>query len=245
MTATPSEPIHAPSQTSLAERDVAREIAVRLKEPNRGLIYAMVQRLGTRAALELLEEVEQAEAHGGVPTVDGSRRRTPGGAFIYFAKTRLRGSAPRPQRPPTPPPPPPPDPFVWDDRGAYFSALQEETGVAGSAKLTVTGRPGKIMRRGDIILALLRNDKAPALPKGLPTPPTPTEYLVYMTAKQWARVSAALSDPADILIIEGYPAFDDRLKALSLFALNVTTRATQAAKRPKATPPEEPPAPNA
>ena len=224
----------APADTAVDDLPLpllAREIATRLNEPNRGLIFAMVQQLGAVASVELLHEVTRIEAEGGMATSDGVRRRTPGGAFIYLAKARLRGRQPRP-RPPTPVPPPQ-DPFCWDDRTTYVQTLLEEIGVAGSAKLTVTGRPGRVMQRGDIVIALLRNEKAPALPKGLPVPPTPTDYLVYMTAKQWGKVSSALDDPADILIIEGYPAFDDRLKALSVYALNVTTRATQAAKRPK------------
>lgn len=227
--------------TDLPPSQLAREIAVRLQEPNRGLIYAMVQNLGAEAAASLFEEVLRLEAEGGMPTADGARRRTPGGLFIFLAKERLRGSDLAPKPRPAAPPPPPVDPFVWDDRTSYVATLQEESGVAGSAKLTVTGRPGRIVQRGDVVMALLRNEKSPALPKGLPQPPTPTDYVVYMTTKQWAKVSPALADPSDILIVEGYPAFDERLKALSVFALNVTTRVTQAAKRPKPEPTTPPP----
>jgi hypothetical protein len=215
---------------------LGREIAIRLEEPNRGLVYAMVQNLGPEAALSLYEEVMRIEAEGGMATNDGSRKRTPGGLFIYLAKGHLRGKEPERKPRPVAPTAPPIEPFVWEDRVSYHATLQEDLGVAGSAKLTVTGRPGRIVQRGDVVMAVLRNEKAPALPKGLPQPPTPTDYIVYMTAKQWAKVSAALADPADILIVEGYPAFDERLKALSVFALAVTTKVTQAAKRPKPQP---------
>ncbi|MHB0878229.1 MAG: phosphorylated adapter RNA export RNA-binding domain-containing protein [Anaerolineae bacterium] len=239
---TPINDANRPS-TELPPPLLAREIAVRLNEPNRGLILAMVHGLGTEGALELMQEVERIEAEGGLATADGARRRTPGGTFIYLAKARMRGREPVAKPRPVPPPAPVVDPFTWEDRQAYLATLQEEIGVAGSAKLTVTGRPGRIVQRADVVMALMRNEKAPALPKGLPVPPTPTDYVVYMTAKQWGKVSAAIADPTDILIIEGYPAFDERLKALSVFALNVTTRATQAAKRPK--PPESSAAPTA
>jgi hypothetical protein len=57
--------------------------------------------------------------------------------------------------------------------------------------------------------------------------------LVYVAARQWHKVEAALTDPTDRLIVEGYPVLDGRLQALTVYATNLTTVAWQRAKRAK------------
>jgi molybdopterin-guanine dinucleotide biosynthesis protein len=49
--------------------------------------------------------------------------------------------------------------------------------------------------------------------------------------KQWAKVAEAIQDPADALIVEGYPALDPQLRGIAVFTLSVTTKRLQAAKR--------------
>ncbi len=49
----------------------------------------VVAELGADAARELVREVQAVEANGGMPTRDGSRRRTPGGVFFALAYERL------------------------------------------------------------------------------------------------------------------------------------------------------------
>ncbi len=100
-------------------------------------------------------------------------------------------------------------------------------------KITLEGRPGRVVEKGDVVLTTIQNKKAPPpLPKGLPQPPdSPTTYVVYIARKQWRKVGRALKDPSDKLIIEGYPAFDARLKAMSVFAISTTTISLQRAKR--------------
>jgi hypothetical protein len=44
-------------------------------------------------------------------------------------------------------------------------------------------------------------------------------------------VAEALQKPEDVLIVEGFPAYDPELKGLAVFATNVTTKLLQAAKR--------------
>lgn len=102
-----------------------------------------------------------------------------------------------------------------------------------TAKLTLIGRPGRVIQAGDCVITTLQSSgKLPTLPKGLPTPPAqPTTFVVYIAAKQWRKVEAALTDPNDALIVEGAPVYDERLPGLAVLAQSVTTKVLQAAKR--------------
>ena len=102
-----------------------------------------------------------------------------------------------------------------------------------TAKLTLIGRPGRVIQAGDCVITTLHSsDKLPTLPKGLPVPPAPpTTFVVYVAAKQWRKVEGALADPRDVLIVEGVPVYDERLPGLALLAQSVTTRVLQVMKR--------------
>jgi len=62
--------------------EVAQEIAFRLWERKRDLMLKMVTFLGVKKSLFLYTKVEQIEINGGMRTLQGDRRRTPGGLFI-------------------------------------------------------------------------------------------------------------------------------------------------------------------
>lgn len=102
-----------------------------------------------------------------------------------------------------------------------------------AAKLTLIGRPGRVIQAGDCVSTTLQsNGKLPILPKGLPTsPPQPTTFVVYIAAKQWHKVEATLKDFNDALIVDGAPVYDERLPGLAVLAQSVTTKVMQAAKR--------------
>lgn len=68
------------------EDTVVDEIAYRLQEPKKDLIERVVKVLGTKKAIELLGETATLEECGGVFTLDGSRRRTPGGVYLNLLK---------------------------------------------------------------------------------------------------------------------------------------------------------------
>ncbi|XP_056266803.1 phosphorylated adapter RNA export protein [Pseudoliparis swirei] len=68
------------------EAKVTEEIAHRLREPKKDLIQRIVAVIGNKKAIELLGETATLEEAGGVHTVDGSRRRTPGGVYINLLK---------------------------------------------------------------------------------------------------------------------------------------------------------------
>ncbi len=102
--------------------------------------------------------------------------------------------------------------------------VTEAMKVAGEAmtvKLTVIGRPGTVVERGDVVLVVMRSEKAPALPKGVPAPPSPqTDYMVLIGMKQWRKVAEALAaDPADKLLIEGYPTVQPEFAGITVHCL--------------------------
>lgn len=68
------------------EDKVIDEIAYRLQEPKKELIARVVKVVGKKKALELLGETATLEESGGVYTMDGSRRRTPGGVYLNLLK---------------------------------------------------------------------------------------------------------------------------------------------------------------
>ncbi|XP_037099321.1 phosphorylated adapter RNA export protein [Syngnathus acus] len=65
---------------------VVDEIAYRLQEPKKDLIERVVRIVGAKKAIELLGETATLEENGGVYTMDGSRRRTPGGVYLNLLK---------------------------------------------------------------------------------------------------------------------------------------------------------------
>ncbi|XP_026884272.2 phosphorylated adapter RNA export protein [Electrophorus electricus] len=68
------------------EDRVVDEIAHRLMEPKKELIERVVKVIGIKKAIELLSETATIEQNGGLYTVDGSRRRTPGGVYLNLLK---------------------------------------------------------------------------------------------------------------------------------------------------------------
>ena len=107
-----------------------------------------------------------------------------------------------------------------------------DLGTATTTKMTLVGRPGKVIERNGFIETMMESTKVPSLPKGLPAPTdAPTRYVVHISAKQWRKVEEAIKDSEDALIIEGYPKMNSELSAIALFATNVTTKKLQAALR--------------
>src|SRR3712207_4687116 len=94
---------------------------------------------------------------------------------------------------------------------------------ATSVKLTVVGRPGQVVDRGQVVLVGLRSERAPALPKGVPAPAGPTSYLLLIARKQWDTVAASVRRPDDVLLVEGYPTLDRRFAGITVLATRATT----------------------
>lgn len=62
------------------------EIASKLKETRRDLLFNVVKTLGDVMALRFLNETLDIESAGGLMTSSNSRRRTPGGVFFHLIK---------------------------------------------------------------------------------------------------------------------------------------------------------------
>lgn len=213
-------------------------------------IQRIVWALGPTAAQSILEQTLQIEQNGGMMLRNGSRRRTPGGVFFHLVYTTgqplegrtlgkpmskkpkqeeqaqqpLKQSAPKQAKQST-------AAFLWNDRLAAIKEAESEKGQV-NVKITVIGRPGKIVDRGSCIITVMESTKVPMLPKGLPTPTNvPTKYAIYIASKQWKKVEEAIKDPEDVLIVEGFPKTDPEVSAIAVFATNVTTKKLQMAKK--------------
>lgn len=232
---------------------VAMQIADRLGETGqktRDQLVQTVRSLGRTQSLALLEETLEIEVNGGMMLLDGSRRRTAGGVFFQLVKTKGRPkewpwlkSRKKPRHSPesgeTSPKTHSPQPhsasaapvFSWADRLTAIKAIGSERGAA-TVKITVIGRPGKIVEKGTCVVISMQSTNVPSLPKGLPLPPhVSTNYVVYIAAKQWRKVEAAIKDPEDILIVEGFPQFDAETESIAVFATNTTTKKLQSTQR--------------
>lgn len=230
------------------------------EEGPRKAIVRIVRAVGRTHAKELLSMTLQTEENGGILVPDGSRRRTPGGVFFFLAYTvgktkngkplqRFYNANQKAKKPAaevtttskTSQPSKPQNRIVeakkdivfnWEDRIDIIKDAEQQKGNTSTVKITVIGRPGKVLDKGQFIVTVMESTKIPSLPKGLPAPANePTKYAVYVSAKQWKKVAESIADPEDVLIVEGFPKTDPEVKAIAVFATNVTTKKLQAAQR--------------
>lgn len=161
--------------------------------------------------------------------------RTLGGTFFFLVSHHPEGRlVVKPERPPEPEATNSYPVISWGDRGRVAPHVK---GEASTVKITVIGRPGQVTRAKGFVAVVMSQRKVPSLPQGLPAPPPyPTDYLVFVSEKQWKKVEAAIAAPDDILIIEGWCAFDGEGEKIAVWATFATTRALQQAKRAATTP---------
>jgi len=231
---------------------IAGEIAAQFGEtevePKR-LIGRALRNLGEERVRAFVVQALEVEATGGLMLPDGSRRRTPGGVFFHLMRSGIDKKASRkifwshttPQSQGTqrttlgagPATDAGATPFDWTTFGAAAAEAMSSAGEATTVKLTVIGRPGKIVGRGDVALVALRSEKVPSLPKGVPVPSSPTvDYMMLVGMKQWRKVAEALAaDPTDKLLIEGYPSVQPEFAGITVYATSATTTGIQAGKR--------------
>jgi len=244
-----------PAMDKAARRALAGEIAAQLGETEpepAGLIARALRLLGEEQVQATVARALEVEAAGGMMVPDGSRRRTVGGVFFYLLRTTVgQKEWYRIFRPQTTghggneaQGAPGAEttgqvtvaaatPFDWATFSVAAMEAMSERGEATTVKLTVIGKPGTVVERGDVVLVAMRSEKAPSFPKGVPAPESPTvDYMVLVGRKQWGRVAQALaSDPADKVLIEGYPTVRPDFAGITVHATSATTTGIQAAKR--------------
>jgi hypothetical protein len=191
--------------------------------------------LGAGTTWRLLQKTLHTQATGGLAIWDGSRQRTTGGVFFYYARkwctkaeahALFGASAPKTAAPATPAAPA--VPTLADALRALPKTLSPG---ACTMKLTLIGTPGTVVDQHTFVVFTMVGTAPPSLPKGLPkAPTTQLVWTIMIGKKQWTRVAESLrSDPATKLIIEGYPCLE--AGAHILLTTQCTTTALQQAKR--------------
>jgi hypothetical protein len=242
------QPQHDIQALNALTTQIAQELGERARPPIMQ-IRRIIEIMGGDFATELLRETQAVEAAGGMFLERENRRRTPGGVFFTLVRARLKSrerylifDMNKPKRSGPKRPPRLQEPRTELDRPAVaglsaeslpevVAALTHEYGKAITVKITVIGRPAQVVERGDVVIFGLLNEKQPALPKGLPAPPAQTKYLVLIAKKQWSKVAGVVKDTEDVLILDGFPAYEPRHAGITVYALSVTTKKQQAAKR--------------
>lgn len=182
-------------------------------------IRQIVNHYGKEFALEVLEEAQKIHKEGGMLVHDGTRNRTIGGVYFYL----IRGRIPHKDtvalfHEPT---------FKWKDRLPIIQHLKYHPGVV-KVKVTLIGRPGKVVEKRYFTITMMNDMTMPTLPKGLPSmPENATSYMVYISRKQWKRVKDAIRNPDDILIIQGFARYDPELEGMAVFATSTMTKFLQ------------------
>jgi hypothetical protein len=92
--------------------------------------------------------------------------------------------------------------------------------------------PQNNKQKGTYAAGVLQSEKSPSMPKGLPArPESKTTSVVSLGSKQCKTMAGTLTDPQDLLIIEGDPQINQETGAVAVFATCVTSKPLQAAKR--------------
>lgn len=182
-------------------------------------IRQVVTKFGAEFALKTLDDTLKVEEEGGMLVHDGTRKRTPGGVFFYLVRGRIphKDTVALFHEPP----------FKWKDRLPILEELKPHPGVV-KVKVTLIGRPGKVVEKRYFTITMMNDMTMPTLPKGLPSmPENPTSYMVYISRKQWKRVKEAIKNPDDILIIQGFARYDPELEGMAVFATSTMTKFLQ------------------
>lgn len=72
--------------TESTNEEIAQDIAMKLCEEKDDLLLHAINTVGREIPMKLFAETQKIELDGGMMTMDGYRRRTPGGVFLFLLK---------------------------------------------------------------------------------------------------------------------------------------------------------------
>jgi hypothetical protein len=214
--------------TTITDATLVDQIVAALNESNLPLLRRVITVIGPERTNEFLRQTLEIEANGGQMIQSGKRRRTPGGVFFHLVRTTLPGAErrqiwtapPHAEQPSTTPPLTPP---TWEEAKQLIVQAIKQIGEAKTVKLTLVGRPGKVVEQESCVVVSMKGKEPPSLPKGLPSPPTSgaITWVVFIAKKQWAKVKESIANNADDqLIVEGWPGVDPKRGMAIVLATN-------------------------
>ncbi len=218
----------------------AQRIAAQLEEPLLWLVENVITVLGQARADELLQQTLEIEAAGGILTVQGDRRRTPGGVYLKLLKEQISpeeqerifidGPKTKPKGTSEggadPADPLPIGPLPWDEARREISGLIKLPLERASVKITLVGRPSQVSKAKSCVVVAMKGSRPPSLPKGLPPAPDGSDfsYAVFISLRHWTKVAPVMAqDKDERLLVEGYPIFDPKRGITVILAQNVRT----------------------
>jgi len=193
-----------------------------------------IRYFGPEEAYNIVLQALEVEANGGMTfkRYKKMKRRTIGGIFFYIATHRWReetgysvGGAESESDATIPI-------FDWETRRELIQSLQP--GEVTKVQINLIGRPVQVEERRECVVFSLQDKmkKLPTFPKGLPQlPQRETVYTVYVASKQWRKVSQAIANPNDELVITGYMFYDPDAESNVVYANSVTTKMIDREKR--------------
>ena len=191
-------------------------------------VRRIVQHLGIDSALAILDETRSRVKHD-----SSALDHTLSSMYFSLVKQQLSPSIRREifSRPYGPQPIDPFAPtFDWSDRGVAIAEIGTDKGVVQTVKISLTGRPGKLVERDNCIITIMEDTELATVSDKLPTPPAnPTQYGVYMTRDQWMGVAEALRDTSNMLVVKGWPTYDAQFGGIAVFASDVAVETSTTA----------------
>lgn len=221
------------------ERAVADEISDALGETQdkpRNQIRNVVRYCGIEFAQQAYNDMQEIENNGGMIILTGERRRTPGGVFFQLVRERVdqetrerifvhwvytqkkfveKESVY--------------EPFIYAERAPILERLLANPGEVEEVNITLIGRYKELERRQALVIVAMKAIVADGftMPAGVPYPPKETDFVVYISIRQWEKVEPLLqADETDALMVTGFCGFDEEFKALAIYTTHASTRKT-------------------
>jgi hypothetical protein len=216
-----------------------KQIADELNEPNLDLIGKVIAVIGSQRAQEFLQKTLAIEESGGMTVSDKSRRRSPGGVFFYTVRHTIPKAEAKQIWPPAPKGQAQMQPQAvkaptWDEVKQLIQQAVKSSGEATTVKITLVGRPGKVVQQEACVVLTMKGKPPGALPKGVPTPPANSAitWAVFIANKQWNTIKNSIqTNEDDQLIVEGYPVVDPKSGTSVVLATNCKSMLLERAKR--------------